>query len=181
MSARRRVATLAIALSIGHVGVRAHDGPPFPILSDHSSGPYRIAIWTDPDTTEDGSAGGQFWVRLHRNADGTAVPAGTRVTVGVKPVGRAGAERRAVAEAVRGDVTNQFAAVVLDHEGRFAVSVTVEGPLGRASADAAVDATYDLRPAPYLLFLYLTPFLVVGVLWVRLIVRRRRGHAFQGS
>jgi len=40
----------------------AHSGPPFPIVADRVAGTYRVSIWTDPDATDDGSAGGQFWV-----------------------------------------------------------------------------------------------------------------------
>ena len=61
----------------------------------------------------------------------------------------------------------------MDHEGRFAVRVTIDGPLGAASAESAVDATYDTRPAPALLIVYLAPFIAVGVLWGRLLLRRR--------
>ena len=52
----------------------------------------------------------------------------------------------------------------MDHEGPFGVRVTVDGPLGRAAVDSQVDATYDLRPAPGLIALYLVPF----------VLRRRR-------
>jgi hypothetical protein len=44
--------------------LRAHAGPPFPIVTDAVRGPYTISIWTDPDATDDGSSGGQFWVVL---------------------------------------------------------------------------------------------------------------------
>ena len=152
--------------------VSAHDGPPFPILSNHPAGPYLISIWTDPDTTDDGSAGGQFWIRVY-GASGEAPPEDTRATVAIQPLGRIGHERRAPAEPVRGDPTNQFAALVMDHEGRFAVRVTITGALGAAAAAAEVDATYDLRPPRPLLLLYLAPFLVIGVLWGRLLLRRR--------
>jgi hypothetical protein len=152
---------------------RAHDGPPFPILSDHVAGPYRISIWTDPDTTDDGSAGGQFWVRLHRAGSSDDVPADTAAIVAIRPLDRTGPERSASASPVRDDISNQFAAVVMDHEGRFAVAVTVTGPLGPASASALVEATYDLRPARPLLFLYLAPFVMVGVLWGRVLLKRR--------
>jgi hypothetical protein len=153
--------------------LRAHDGPPFPILSDHPGGPYVISIWTDPDTTEDGSAGGQFWVRVYAAGESGTVPDATRATVAIRPLSRPGSTLTATASPVRGDVTNQFAALVMDHEGPFAVHVTVEGPLGSASADAQVDATYDTRPTPILLVLYLMPFLVVGGLWGKLLLRRR--------
>jgi hypothetical protein len=77
------------------------------------------------------------------------------------------------AEPVRGDIGNQFAAVLLDHEGRFGVHVTIDGPLGAASVDSEVEATYDLRPPPVMLILYALPFLAVGLLWGRLIASRK--------
>jgi hypothetical protein len=76
---------------------------------------------------------------------------------------------------VRGDVTNQFGAVLMDHEGPYAVHVEVGGPMGAASIDTMVDATYDLRPPPYMLVWYLFPFLLAGFLWTRLLLRRRAG------
>jgi hypothetical protein len=62
----------------------------------------------------------------------------------------------------------------MDHEGRFAVRVTVDGPSGRGQVDAEVTATYDLRPPPGLIVLYLLPFAGVGALWVKVLVSRRR-------
>jgi hypothetical protein len=102
------------------------------------------------------------------------VPAGTRAIVSIKPADRPGPERRAEASPVNGDLTNQFAAVVMDHEGRFAVHVAIEGPLGAATLDSAVDATYDLRPTRAMVLLYLVPFLAIGLLWGRLLSRRRK-------
>jgi hypothetical protein len=151
----------------------AHDGPPFPIVSDRVLGAYLVSVWTDPDTTDDGSPGGQFWVTLSRRG-GADLPEATRAAVAVRPLDRPGPERRAEASPVRGDIGNQFAGVVMDHEGRFAVTVTIAGPLGDATVGAEVDATYDLRPPPYLLLVYLMPFLVVGLLWGRLLLRRWR-------
>jgi hypothetical protein len=174
MNRRSRCAASAMALTLCTAVVHAHDGPPFPILSDRIAGPYVVSIWTDPDTTDDGSAGGQFWVRLHLAGKAGAVPAETRATVSIKPAARMGPERRASAMPVRGDVTNQFAAVVMDHEGPFTVRVAIEGPLGPAAVDAVVDATYNLRPPRSMLLLYLTPFLVIGLLWGRLLIRRYR-------
>jgi hypothetical protein len=169
-----RAGVLAVMLAAAAATVYAHDGPPFPVLSDHVAGPYVISIWTDPDTTDDGSPGGQFWVRLHAAGKGAVIPDGTRVTVGIRPARPPAEERTAAAAPVRGDVTNQFAALPMDHEGRFAVRVAVDGPLGSAAADAAVDATYNIRPSRSMLALYLAPFLLIGLLWGRLLLRRRR-------
>ena len=152
--------------------VEAHSGPPFPIVSDQVAGAYRVSIWTDPDTTDDGAAGGQFWVRMENARTGAPLPPQTRAAVAIRPVAGDGASTQAAAP-VRGDVTNQFAALVMDREGTFAVRVTIDGPLGAAAVDAQVEATYDLRPPPYLLALYLAPFVLAGLLWGRLLLRRR--------
>ena len=176
MRLKVRAAGCALAFLVSAV-VQAHDGPPFPIVSDQGVGAYLISIWTDPDTTDDGAPGGQFWVRLEAAAEGKHIPEGTRATVSITALSKPGRQLSAAAAPVRGDVTNQFAAVLMDHEGRFAVRVNVEGPLGPAVVESAVDATYDLRPPPGMLFLYLAPFVVVAVLWVHLLIRRRGARA----
>jgi hypothetical protein len=161
---------LALCVAVGPP-VAAHDGPPFPILSDQRAGAYTVSVWTDPDTTDDGSPGGQFWVMI--GAAAGDVPAGTQVRVAAAPLEREGAEQTAAAAPVRDDPATQFAAVVLDHEGRFRVRVDVDGPLGAATLHSEVAATYDLRPPPIMLVLYLLPFLLVGALWTRVLLRRR--------
>jgi hypothetical protein len=173
MMTRTAVATVAAVAATCPGFLLAHDGPPFPIVSDAVAGPYRVSIWTDPDTTDGGTPGGQFWVRLEPARDTDALPDRTRAVVAIRPLERPGPELRAAATPVRGDVTNQFAALVMDHEGRFAVQVTIDGPLGGATLDAETSASYDLRPPPYLIAVYLLPFLLVGLLWGRLVLRRR--------
>jgi hypothetical protein len=170
-------AVIALVVACAPTAIRAHNGPPFPIVSNQAAGPYLISIWTDPDTTDDGTPGGQFWVRLARAGGASDIPHGTRAMVSIRAADRSAPEISSGATPVRGDVTNQFAAVVMDHEGRFAVRVAIEGPLGGAIVNAEVDATYDLRPPRYMLFVYLVPFVLVGVLWGRLLLRRRLGGA----
>jgi hypothetical protein len=177
-----RTAIAALMLLGAPDSARAHSGPPFPIVTDVVRAPYTISIWTDPDATDDGSPGGQFWVVLALTPKGR-VPADTHVTVSVHrvigpPPRRGGPPPRgaaisAVASPVRGDTGNQFAAVVMPREGRYDVQIDIDGPLGRAVIDSRVDATYDLRPPPYMLAWYLAPFLLAGFLWTRLLLRRR--------
>ncbi|MEO5819018.1 MAG: hypothetical protein ABIT71_00820, partial [Vicinamibacteraceae bacterium] len=151
----------------------AHAGPPFPIVSNQVAGRYEVALWTDPDATDDATAGGQFWVVLNARDSGVDIPAGTRVTVAIRAADRPGPELTAIAAPVDGLVSRQFAALRMDHEGRFAVRVAIDGPLGAASLTSAVDATYDSRPAPALFVVYLLPFLVLGFFWVKVLRRRR--------
>ena len=174
MSVPRRLMarSMAALLIAWPAGVRAHSGPPFPIVSDHVAGAYSISVWTDPDATDDGTPGGQFWVMLDM-ADGGATPPGTRASVTIAPRDQPGAPHSGEATPVDGDVSRRFIALLMDHEGPFTVKTTVSGPRGSVTVDAAVDATYDLRPPPAMLVLYLLPFAVVAGLWVKLLLRRR--------
>ena len=169
----RRAACTACVIAACAMGVTAHEGPPYPIISNEVAGAYRISLWTDPDTTDDGSPGGQFWVMVDPAAASGPLPAGTRANVAVTPLGHAGPERQAPAAPVGGEVTRQFAALVLDREGRFGVRVAIDGPWGPAEVGADVEATYDLRPEPILLAVYMVPFLLAGFLWLKLLGRRR--------
>ena len=165
-----RVIVLALCAS---AALQAHSGPPYPIVSDQVAGRYSISIWTDPDATDDGTKGGQFWIVLEQ-ADGGDVVAGTQTRVTVTALDRPDPGQTATGEPVRGDTGNQFAAVLMDHEGPYRVGVTVSGPLGDATIESQADATYDLRPPPYMLAWYLLPFIVAGLLWGRLLMMRRR-------
>jgi hypothetical protein len=155
----------------------AHDGPPYPIVSNQLLGRYRISVWTDPDTTDDNTAGGQFWVMIDPAHAGDSVPPEVQALVTVRPLDRTGAPSTAQATRVNDDPSRQFAALRMDHEGRFAVHVDVDSASGRVSVDSDVQATYDLRPSRWMLVIYLLPFLLAGFLWTTLLVRRRRTHA----
>ena len=69
----------------------------------------------------------------------------------------------------------------MDHEGRFHVRVTIVGPLGPAEVEADVDATYDLRPPPAMIAVYLIPFAAIGFLWLKLMLKRRRSGAHKST
>ena len=172
--------TIALGLLISEP-LSAHDGPPYPIVSNQLLGRYRISVWTDPDTTDDGTAGGQFWVMIDPDRAGDTVTADVQAVVTVRPLDRTGTPVTARATPVNADRSRQFAALNMNHEGRFAVHVDVESDAGRVSVDSEVQATYDLRPSPLMLLVYLLPFVLVGFLWTTLLVRRRRAHARTGA
>ena len=172
MSARRIATLVLLVTALGAGRAAAHAGPPFPIVSDQPAGPYTISIWTDPDATDDGTPGGQFWVIVSMQDD-SGVPGDTRVRVAITPLDREGPPHEGAAAPVDGLVSRQFIALLMDHEGPFAVRASIASSKGTAVVDSQVDATYDLRPPAIMLVLYLAPFLVVAVLWVKLLVRRR--------
>ena len=171
----RIVAVLVALVAPCGPPLAAHAGPPFPLISDRIVDAYRISLWVDPDATDDGSAAGQFWVMIQL-ADGSAVPAGTGAVVTIAPSDRAGERRSGSTAPVDGEAGRQFAALVMDHEGPFAVETKVSGPRGTAVVHAQVDATYDLRPPRAMIALYLLPFLLVGLLWSKLLIARGGGR-----
>jgi hypothetical protein len=173
---RRTFAAIGLAVSVTATPAQAHSGPPFLIVSDRPAGPYRLSVWTDPDSTDDGTPGGRFWVVIRSTREGVAVPLETRATVTIAPGDRPAESSSGRTEPGPSDPLTQFVALVIDREGRFQVRVEVIGPLGSAGVDTEVDATYDLRPAPMLIVLYVLPFIAVGVLWGRLLLKRRKGH-----
>jgi hypothetical protein len=170
---------VVIALAICRPSLYAHSGPPFPIVEDRIVGAYQVSLWTDPDATDDQSAAGKFWVMLRATRSGQVVPAGTDVQVRIRPLDRPGGERQALAEPIAGDAGRQFAALVMDHEGPFAVVVRIDGALGSGELEARTDATYDLRPRPALMVLFIMPFVLVGIVWGKLLIKRRM-HARGG-
>jgi len=171
-----RGAVLALAVTLAAAApVAAHSGPPYPVVSRHVNGAYRLSVWTDPDATDDATAGGQFWVTIEPARTGE-VPPDTRAQVAIRPDGDGAAWIEAAAVPVEGNRSRQFAALVMDHEGPFDVRVVVSGAWGRAEEAARVQATYDLRPAPALLAVYLLPFVLVGFLWTKRLLRRRRSR-----
>jgi hypothetical protein len=180
---RLGLALAALMLVARVIVLDAHSGPPFPIVSNHLAGLYDISIWTDPDATDDGSAQGQFWVVLAPakgpdGANGAAtIPAGTSVDVTIRATDRQAPPHTGRAAPVDGLITRQFVALRMDHEGPFSVHVLVDGPLGRAEVRSRVDATYDERPPALLLIVFAFPFVAIGVLWFRVMMRRRAAAA----
>jgi hypothetical protein len=178
VSRHLRRAVIALGACLGALSpsraALAHDGPPFPIVSNQTVGPYQVSIWTDPDTTDDGTPGGQFWVYVHPAGGEGGVPAGTGTTVSIRPLDREGPTRTSAGAPVEGRASQYFAAVLMDHEGRFRVDVVVEGPLGRAAIASEVEGTYDARPPAILLVLYVMPFALVGFLWIKRMRQRRQ-------
>lgn len=168
----RAVFLVAALLTIWPLDVASHSGPPFPIVLNQAAGPYHVSVWTDPDATDDGSAGGQFWVMV-RLLDGAPLPSDTRAVVTATPLDQAGPLRSGTTEPVKGTLTRQFVALLLDHEGRFAVRTQISGAAGSAVLDAEVDATYDLRPPPVMLVVYAMPFLAIGLFWLTRLRHRR--------
>jgi hypothetical protein len=150
---------LAILLLLLPLPLHAHAGPPFPIVVDRPVGPWKVSVWTDPDI----GTGVVFVI-----PEGTSTPEAVRVSA--QPVDRSlpeafyEAERQGRPEDVR-----YFTRVKFDHGGMWRLRATLDG----GSVEAEVEATPDGVLGPWEIGLYALPFLAVGFLWGKAVLRRR--------
>jgi len=160
----RRLAVFALLVFSLHRPAAAHQGPPFPILVDQKTGPYVASVWTDPDIGT-----GTFYVLL----DGQS-PAPAAVRIAVQPV--TGRLPEAVYD-TQAQLTREgrrfFAEVPFDAGGPWRVRVTLKGRDGSGELISQVEPTPDGTLGPMELGLYLIPFLAVGFLWLKAVLRRR--------
>jgi hypothetical protein len=165
---KERLALLVFLLVVA-APVRAHEGPPFPILVDQRAGPYVASVWTDPDIGI-----GTFFVVLEP-PEGRSLPEGTRVRIGVQPVtGRlAEAMHDAAPQPVRSG-ERHYAEVPFDQGGKWRVRILLDGPEGGGELRAEVEPTPDGTLGPIDLLIYGLPFLAVGFLWLKAAMRSRR-------
>jgi hypothetical protein len=146
----------------------AHNGPPFPIITDRHVGPCIISLWTHPDVGT-----GFFFVMVDPLPGGT-IPKDLKVQVGVQPISGRLAEvvYPAWLEDLRGQVEYKTE-VQFDQQEFWKVRLILSSSAGGGEALSKVEATppgfgrWDL-------LLYLLPFLGVGFLWVTAIAKRRR-------
>jgi hypothetical protein len=173
----RKAGLAGCLLLVASVGLKAHNGPPFPMITDRTVGNYVVSLWTDPDASDEGDADGRFWVVVNPAAKGTPLPADTVVQIALWPVEHREAIRTETATPDDREPTRRTAAFVIDREGRFGVKATITGPLGPAEIESVVDAQYDARPRPVLIIVFALPFVLIGFVWIKLRLRRR-AHKF---
>jgi hypothetical protein len=166
----RRVLCLFSLLLLGNLPARAHQGPPFPVLVDQRVGPYMASVWTDPDIGI-----GTFFVVLEA-PKGHKLPAQTSVRIGVRPVTKRlpevfyDAEPQPVDEGAR-----YMAKVRFDKGEMWHVRVVLGGSGGGGELATEVEATPDGILGPVGSLVYAFPFLAVGFLWLKAVLRRRAG------
>ena len=153
---------LALLLLLLPASLHAHAGPPFPIVVDRPVGPWKVSVWTDPDIGT-----GVVFVILEGPSQPRSVSVSARPVDGSLPEAVYKTERQG-----RADDARYFTEVKFDHGGMWRLQATIDGPQG-GSVAAEVEATPDGVLGPWELALYLLPFLAVGFLWIKAVLRRR--------
>jgi tetratricopeptide (TPR) repeat protein len=147
---------------------KAHNGPPFPIIENRTVGPCIVALWTHPDVGT-----GAFYVFVEP-VPGGPVPDDLKIEIGVQPVSGRLPETFYKAERVNSHGQAQYnAQAEFDRQELWRVRLVLQSSQGGGEATAQVEVTppgfgrWDL-------LLYLLPFLLVALLWLRGISRTRR-------
>jgi hypothetical protein len=167
---KSRLGTLLLAAGLllaGPALAFAHEGPPYPILVDQTLGPCVVSVWADPDVGT-----GTFFFILEPPPGGR-LPDDLRVEVGVRPVsGRLPEAVHATEREDQGGRVQYKALVPFDAQELWRVRVHLQ------SAQGGGEATTDVEVTPpgygrWDLLIYLLPFVAVGALWLRALVKGR--------
>ncbi len=166
----RLAGTIAVLLLVPFL--QAHEGPPFPIVVDHEIGPMLVSVWTDPDIGI-----GTFFVVFEAAGD-AVLPDDLAVQIGIRPVSGRLEEvlYRAEPQRVRKGA-RFFTEVEFDQGEWWDVRVIVESSAGSGEIHSQVEATPDGTLGPISLVIFLLPFLAVGFLWFKAVMRKRRMSA----
>ena len=164
---RKRVAVIVVLLIAG-APLGAHNGPPFPIISDKRVGPVIVSLWTHPDVGT-----GLFYVMVDP-APGGAIPQDLKIEIGVRPVTHRLPEviYATQLENLRGQVQYRTEAQ-FDAQELWHVRLILTSSQGGGEASADVEVTPPGLGRWDLLFFSL-PFLGVGFLWFHVIMRKRK-------
>jgi hypothetical protein len=145
----------------------AHNGPPFPIISDKRVGPCVISLWTHPDVGT-----GMFYVIVDP-PPGDTIPKDLKVEIGVQPVTGRLPEvvYTAELENLRGQVQYRVAAE-FDAQELWRVHLILRSSAGDGEATANVEVTPP-GLGRWDLLMFSLPFVGVGFLWFHAMRRKR--------
>src|SRR5271154_1878231 len=160
------VAFLAMALCVS--SARAHNGPPFPIITDQRVGPCIVSLWIHPDI------GTSPIFVLVDPAPGGAIPRDLRIAIGVQPVTRRLPEVLYPTSIVdqRGQLEYKTN-VEFDQQEFWNVRLILTSSAGGGESRAKVEAT-PVGYGRWDLLLFALPFVAVGFLWFKVLAKRRR-------
>jgi hypothetical protein len=164
----KRLASLMISLLVASAPLGAHNGPPFPIISDERVGPVIVSLWTHPDVGT-----GLFYVIVDPPPAG-AIPTDLKIEIGVRPVTGRLAEviYPTQLENLRGQVQYRTEAQ-FDQQELWHVRMIVKSSAGNGEASAEVEVTPP-GLGRWDLLMFSLPFLGVGFLWFHVMMRKRK-------
>jgi len=160
---------ILVTLLYGFSGIAfAHNGPPFPIVTDQPTGPCKVSIWAHPDI---GTS--NFFVLVDPLPGGT-IPGDLKMEMGIQPVNGRLPEvfYPMTRDSGRGQVQYNVQ-VEFDRQEFFKVRLRLHSSAGDGEALSQVEATPTGFGRWDLLF-YMTPFLVIAILFYRGVRKKKK-------
>jgi hypothetical protein len=157
-----------LLLTVFSSPARAHNGPPFPIITDQRVGPCMVSLWIHPDI------GTSPIFVLVDPAPGGAIPGDLKIAIGVQPV--SGRLPEVVYPTTIADQRGQLeykTNVEFDQQEFWNVRLILTSSAGGGESLAKVEAT-PVGYGRWDLLLFALPFLAVGFLWFKMFAKRRR-------
>jgi hypothetical protein len=147
---------------------QAHNGPPFPIITDQQIGPCIVSLWIHPDI------GTSPIFVIVDPAPGGSIPKDLKIGIGIQPVSDRLSEVMypTTAEDERGQLQYKTD-VQFDRQEFWKVRLILTSSVGGGESLAKVEAT-PLGYGRWDLLLFALPFLAVGFLWFNAIAKRRK-------
>ena len=144
----------------------AHNGPPFPMISEQRMGRCTVSLWTHPDV-----GAGTFFVVVSP-ASGMRIPKDITFEIGVLPKsGRLPEKLYSTTRQEESGQTRYYARVPFDKEELWRVNLYMRSSAGSGEISGDVQVT----PAGFgqwdLLF-FSSPFLGIGLLWFIAVKRK---------
>lgn len=147
---------------------QAHNGPPFPIITEQRVGPYIVSLWIHPDI------GTSPIFILVDSAPGSSVPKDLKLQIGIQPV--SGRLPEVIYQTAIADQRGQLeykTDVEFDRQEFWNVRLMLTSSAGGGESLAKVEAT-PVGYGRWDLLLFALPFLAVGFLWFKVAAKRRR-------
>jgi hypothetical protein len=166
---------LCLVLALCAQPAFAHNGPPFPIISDQTVGPVVLSLWTHPDVGT-----GTFFVLINPQP-GKELPKDLKFSIGIAPVSGRLPEVIYPMWSEKNRTQPEFKnEVQFDRDEMWKVRLILTSAEGNAETTAEVEAT----PPGYGqwdLLLFALPFLAVGFLWFKMMTKRRRARLAEAA
>lgn len=156
----------------------AHEGPPFPILVDHVFGNSKISVWADPDTEN-----GTFLIypesqESQDSKDSKDSPESLIFEVKATPKDQAEPilKSTALTSQIENGKASYTATLPFPTEGLWDVTIQVKN---KQNGDILTSATIPVEvtppgPSKTEFAVYLVPFLLIGAIWIRVILYKRK-------
>ena len=147
---------------------QAHNGPPFPIITDQRVGPCIVSLWIHPDI------GTSPIFVIVDPVPGGSIPKDLKINIGIQPVSNRLAEvvYPTSAEDERGQLQYKTD-VQFDQQEFWKVRLILTSSAGGGESLAKVEAT-PVGYGRWDLLLFALPFLAIGFLWFKAIAKRRQ-------